>query len=157
MVPEEPGHQFALTWYRQALIDDEVKTRGRWRKCAMRLMIRMSCLMALEAQVMSGVQAMMQTAARASAAGQPQKTDKQKRDDQRHAQMGGGSDQGKQPRPKGVRGGKQCRLNQKRKLAYSGAVAAGSKILPGLSPEEAKNTSAAIRRRNYRNGKSLRR
>ena len=34
MVPEEPGHQFALTWYRQALIDDEVKTRGRWRKCA---------------------------------------------------------------------------------------------------------------------------
>ena len=38
------------------------------------------------------------------------------------------------------------------------AVAAGSKILPGLSPEEAKEyVAAATRQRNYRNGKSLRR
>ena len=59
-------------------------------------------MMALEAQVMSGVQAMMQPPPEQAPQGQPQKTDKQKRDDQRHAQMGGGSDQGKQPRPKGV-------------------------------------------------------
>ena len=103
MVPEEPGHQFALTWYRQALIDDEVKDAGPLAQMCVRLMIRKELeMMALEAQVMSGVQAMMQPPPEQAPQGQPQKTDKQKRDDQRHAQMGGGSDQGKQPRPKGV-------------------------------------------------------
>lgn len=92
MCPEEPGHQFALTWYRQALIDDEVKNAGPLPQMCVRLIVRKTLeMMMLEAQVMSQFAAMSQPpqGEGEGAGGKSQKSDKKKQEDQRKSKQGG--------------------------------------------------------------------
>ena len=104
MVPEEPGHQWAITWYRQVLIDDEIKDADPLTRMCVQMAIRKELEnMMIEAEIMSQMQMMSQPPVEEGQEGgqSPQKSDKQKRDSQRHAQMGG-SQQGQSPQPQAM-------------------------------------------------------
>lgn len=92
--PEEPGHKIAVDWYRQALIDDEIKEADALTRSCVQILIRTEVeMMAMEAQVMSSLAAMSappqgQEQDGGGNGNPPSKTPQQKRDSQRTAQMG---------------------------------------------------------------------
>jgi len=99
---EEPAHKTAMDWYRQVLIDDEIKEADPLtRACVIVLIQTEAQLMAQEGMILGQMQQMAQPMPpmEQGAPGQkpPGKTDQQKRDDNAKASMGDGQ---KRPAPR---------------------------------------------------------
>jgi len=95
---EEPGHKIAMDWYRQALIDDEIKEADPLTQACVVALVRLEAqFMAEEGAVMGQMQMMAQPQPPMDAQQPPQKTEQQKRDDSAKANSGSGQ---KRPNPR---------------------------------------------------------
>ena len=100
-VLEEPGHKIAMDWYREILIDDEIKEADELTRACIQALIRMEAQMMMEeASILGQMQMMAQPMPPGGAApgNPPQKTEKDKRKDNARSQMGP-SGQGQNSRP----------------------------------------------------------
>ena len=98
---EEPGHKIAMDWYREILIDDEIKEADELTRACIQALIRMEAQMMMEeASILGQMQMMAQPMPPGGAApgNPPQKTEKDKRKDNARSQMGP-SGQGQNSRP----------------------------------------------------------
>lgn len=95
---EEPGHKIAMDWYRQALIDDEIKEADPLTQACVVALVRLEAqFMAEEGAIMGQMQTMAQPQPPMDAQQPPQKTEQQKRDDSAKASSGSGQ---KRPNPR---------------------------------------------------------
>ena len=100
-VLEEPGHKMAVDWYRQLLIDDEIKEADPLTRACIQALIQTEVQLMFEEMAMLG---QMQMAAQpmppeeTGGGGTPQKSESQKRKDSAAANMGR-SGQGENSRP----------------------------------------------------------
>lgn len=104
-VLEEPGHQIAMNWYRQVLIDDEIKEADPLTRACVQQLVRIEAqMMAQEGQILGAMaqaaqpQPPMEEQAEGEGEEPPQKTEQQKRDTSARANMGSGQTR-PSPRP----------------------------------------------------------
>lgn len=98
-VLEEPGHDMAMKWYRQILIDDEIKEADPLTRACVQALIRREAQMMMEEQAIFGQMQMMAQPMPPEGAQPPQKTEGDRRKDSARANMGASGQGRPSPRP----------------------------------------------------------